>query len=76
MTTRDDDARVRRRALQVLVDLVGKLGEEYVVFLPEAMPFLAELLEDPELSIQNSAKHLLKTLETVSGESLDEFLRS
>ena len=76
MKTRDDDSRIRRRALQVLVDLVERLGEEYTVLLPEAMPFLAELLEDPELEIQNTTKLLLKKLEEVSGESLEDYMRT
>lgn len=76
MTTRDDDSRIRKRALEVVNGLVQNLGEEYIVLLPEAMPFLAELLEDPELDIQNATKILLKKLEDVSGENLDEYLKS
>lgn len=75
-STRDDDSRVRRRGLAVIDKMLEGLGEEYIILLPEAMPFLAELLEDPELNIQNATKILLKRLEDVSGESLDDYLRS
>ena len=75
MATRSDDAVERRRALEVILQLVGRLGEEYVILLPEAMPFLAELLEDPELSIQNGTRVLLRKLEEITGEDLDEYLK-
>ena len=50
----DDESRIRRRALQVAVVLVERLGKEYTVLLPKAMLFLAELPEDPELEVPNS----------------------
>ena len=75
MCTRSDDAVERRRALEVILQLVGRLGEEYVMLLPEAMPFLAELLEDPELHIQNGTRELLRKLEEITGENLDEYLK-
>ncbi|XP_069464033.1 HEAT repeat-containing protein 1 isoform X2 [Ambystoma mexicanum] len=37
--------KVRFAALIALVELVGKLRENYVVLLPESIPFLAELME-------------------------------
>ena len=75
MCTRSDDAVERRRALEIVLQLVGRLGEEYVMLLPEAMPFLAELLEDPELHIQNGTRELLLKLERITGENLDEYLK-
>ncbi len=75
IATRSDDAVERRRALEVMLQLVGRLGEEYVILLPEAMPFLAELLEDPELHIQNGARALLRKLEEITGEDLDGYLK-
>jgi len=75
MSTRSDDPVERRRALEVVLQLVGRLGEEYVMLLPEAMPFLAELLEDPELHIQNGTRELLRKLEEITGENFDEYLK-
>ena len=65
----------RRRALEVILQPVGRLGEEYVMLLPEAMPFLVELLEDPELHIQNSTRELLLKPEEITGENIDEYLK-
>ena len=75
MATRSDQNLERARALEVITQLVERLNEEYVILLPEAMPFLAELLEDPELLIQNKTRHLLRKLERITGESLDEYLK-
>ena len=75
MATRSKSAEERRRALAVIVQMADRLGEEYMVLLPEAMPFLAELLEDPEYIIQNDTRAFLKKLEELTGESLDEYLR-
>ena len=36
---------VRFGALQVEEEIANKLGEEFMVLLPEAIPFLAELME-------------------------------
>lgn len=36
---------VRFSALLMLVELAGKLKENYMVLLPESIPFLAELME-------------------------------
>ena len=76
MATRSESHRERRRALEVVKKLVDRLGEEYVMLLPEAMPFLAEVLEDPELGIQNETRGLLRSLEELTGESLAEYLKS
>lgn len=75
LASRSDAPKERRRALEVVAQLVERLGEEYVVLVPEAMPFLSELLEDPELHIQNETRRLLQKLEQLTGENLDEYLK-
>ncbi len=37
--------KVRFAVLKVLQELYAKLGEEFLVLLPETIPFLAELME-------------------------------
>lgn len=56
------------------VQLVGRLSEEYLALLPETLPFLAELLEDAELAVEAGAQALVRQLETLSGEPLDQYL--
>ncbi|KAK9810295.1 hypothetical protein WJX72_008160 [[Myrmecia] bisecta] len=76
MATRSANASERQRALAVVAGLVGRVREDYLVLLPEALPFLAELLEDPELAIAAATQRLIKTLEELSGESLEQYLKA
>ena len=43
-------SQVRFSALLMLLELAGKLRENYMVLLPETIPFLAELMEGKSLS--------------------------
>jgi U3 small nucleolar RNA-associated protein 10 len=57
------------------LQLVGRLSEEYLALLPETLPFLAELLEDAELAVEARAQRVVRQLEALSGESLEQYLR-
>ncbi len=70
MRTRSSDSRERRRALAALSGIAGRLAEDYLLLLPEALPFLAELLEDPDPPTQAAAQALVQQLQDTSGESL------
>uniref|UniRef100_A0AAQ5ZYX5 HEAT repeat-containing protein 1 n=1 Tax=Amphiprion ocellaris TaxID=80972 RepID=A0AAQ5ZYX5_AMPOC len=48
MKTRHPDSKVRFSSLLMLMELASKLKENYVVLLPETIPFLAELMEGEE----------------------------
>ena len=75
LATRSLDIKARLAALCTLRQLAEKLSEEYLVLLPETLPFLAELLEDAELPVEAGARDLVKRLEEVSGESLADYLK-
>ena len=70
MRTRSSESRERRRALAALSGIAGRLAEDYLLLLPEALPFLAELLEDPDPPTQAAAQALVQQLQDISGESL------
>ncbi|XP_059627802.1 uncharacterized protein At3g06530 [Cornus florida] len=74
MQTRSERARSRILGLRVVKYLIENLREEYLVFLAETIPFLAELLEDVELPVKSLAQEILKELESMSGESLRQYL--
>jgi len=57
-----------------LLQLAGQLSEEYLALLPETLPFLSELLEDAELAVEARTQRLVRHLETLSGESLAQYL--
>ncbi|CAA0830720.1 Uncharacterized protein SHERM_26110 [Striga hermonthica] len=74
MQTRSDKLRARILGLRIVKYLVENLKDEYLVFLEETIPFLSELLEDIELPVKTLAQELLKEMESLSGESLREYL--
>jgi U3 small nucleolar RNA-associated protein 10 len=45
LKTREDRAATRIAALQTVEEFYQRLGEEFLVLLPETIPFLAELME-------------------------------
>ena len=74
MHTRSEKVRARLLGLKVIKFLVEHLKEEYLVCLPETIPFLSELLEDVELDVKSLAQEILRELESLSGESLQQYL--
>ncbi|KAG8082909.1 hypothetical protein GUJ93_ZPchr0014g46634 [Zizania palustris] len=74
MQTRTDKVRPKMLGLKVVRYMVQHLKEEYVVLLPETIPFLAELLEDVELPVKTLAQEIVKEMEALSGESLRQYL--
>lgn len=74
MQTRSEKVRSRILGLRIVKYLVENLKEEYLVLLPETIPFLGELLEDVELPVKSLAQEILKEMESLSGESLRQYL--
>ncbi|XP_047327149.1 uncharacterized protein At3g06530 [Impatiens glandulifera] len=74
MQTRSEKVRSRILGLRIVKYLVDNLKEEYLVLLPETIPFLGELLEDAEPSVKVLAQEILKEMENMSGESLGQYL--
>ena len=52
------------------------LRDEFLVFIPECVPFLSELLEDPEFEVERRAQEAVRQLEGISGESLEPYLKT
>ncbi|KAG2446493.1 hypothetical protein HYH02_008484 [Chlamydomonas schloesseri] len=75
MLTRSSEPRVRALALEVVAQLVDRLREEYLVLLPESLPFLSELLEDVDAGVAERVRQVVAQLEEISGEKLDEYLK-
>ena len=42
----------------------------------QTIPFIAELLEDSEHAVEARAQHLVALLEEISGEKLDQYLKT
>ena len=53
LKTRHTSAQVRFAALKVLEGIHARLGEDFMVLLPETIPFLAELMEGRSRTFQS-----------------------
>ena len=74
MTMRDNRRTVKLAAIKTLNKLFTEVGEEYLLLLPECLPFLSELLEDDNDEIVTVAGDLVRYIEDLSGEKLDSYL--
>lgn len=74
MQTRSEKLRPRILGLRIVKYLLDNLKEEYLVFLPETIPFLGELLEDSDLQVKSLAQDILRDMEKLSGENLRQYL--
>ena len=65
----------RAAALAALSCLAAAAGDDYLPLLPDALPFLGELLEDPSPAVSARAAAAVSGLEAAAGESLAQYLR-
>ncbi|XP_032098162.1 HEAT repeat-containing protein 1 isoform X2 [Sapajus apella] len=70
---RDSSPKVRFAALITVLALAEKLKENYIVLLPESIPFLAELMEDECEEVEHQCQKTIQQLETVLGEPLQSY---
>ncbi|KAG1960415.1 ARM repeat superfamily protein [Pimephales promelas] len=70
---RHSSPKVRFSALVMLLELASKLKENYMVLLPETIPFLAELMEDECEEVEHQVQKVIHEMESVLGESLQSY---
>ncbi|XP_069708454.1 HEAT repeat-containing protein 1 isoform X1 [Phaenicophaeus curvirostris] len=70
---RHSSAKVRFAALLTLVEVAQKLKENYLVLLPESIPFLAELMEDECEEVEKQCQKTIQQLEVILGEPLQSY---
>ncbi|KAF3704004.1 HEAT repeat-containing protein 1 Protein BAP28 [Channa argus] len=73
LKTRHTDAKVRFSALLMLMELAAKLKENYMVLLPETIPFLAELMEDESEEVEQQVQKVVQEMENILGEPLQSY---
>jgi U3 small nucleolar RNA-associated protein 10 len=67
---REESSRAKLLAIGALAKIVENMQEEYLVLLPEAIPYLGELLEDEDLDVEVACQDLMDVLTKLSGEDL------
>ncbi|XP_048843510.1 HEAT repeat-containing protein 1 isoform X2 [Brienomyrus brachyistius] len=73
LKTRHSSAKVRYSALLMLLELASKLRENYMVLLPETIPFLAELMEDECEEVEHQVQKVIREMEVILGEPLQSY---
>ncbi|XP_004473190.2 HEAT repeat-containing protein 1 [Dasypus novemcinctus] len=73
LKTRDSSPKVRFAALITVLALAEKLRENYIVLLPESIPFLAELMEDECEEVEHQCQKTVQQLEVILGEPLQSY---
>lgn len=73
LKTRHSSPKVRFSSLVMLLELASKLRENYMVLLPETIPFLAELMEDECEEVEHQVQKVIQEMETVLGEPLQSY---
>ena len=71
---RSDNAAVRLAAVVCQRALTKRLGEEWLVLLPEMLPFMSEAMEDGNEDVENEVRAWVGEVEGVLGESLEGML--
>uniref|UniRef100_H2Y6G5 HEAT repeat-containing protein 1 n=1 Tax=Ciona savignyi TaxID=51511 RepID=H2Y6G5_CIOSA len=66
-------AEVRLFALEALLVVTEKLGDDYMMLLPETIPFLAELMEDENDEVEKRCHSVIKKMEETLGEPLQKY---
>ncbi|KAL8930115.1 MAG: hypothetical protein Q9172_000200 [Xanthocarpia lactea] len=73
--TRSDSPAVRLAAVRCQQHLTNRLGEEWLALLPEMLPFISELQEDDDETVERETLGWIKKIEHVLGESLTPMLQ-
>ncbi|CUS10614.1 unnamed protein product [Tuber aestivum] len=63
-----DDKMARIAAAEALKDIYAQAGEEWLNFLPESVPVIAELMEDEDEGVETAAHLLVVAIEKHLGE--------
>jgi U3 small nucleolar RNA-associated protein 10 len=69
-----DNPFTRLAALKAEQALTKQLGEEWLALLPEMLPYISELMEDEDESVEREVRKWVKQIEGVLGERLDDML--
>ncbi|KAF8975950.1 HEAT repeat-containing protein 1 [Entomortierella lignicola] len=73
LKTREDNKHIRLSALKVLQEFYKRLGEEFLILLPETIPFLAELMEDDDHEVEALTQQVIADIEVYLGGSLQKY---
>jgi U3 small nucleolar RNA-associated protein 10 len=77
LTTRSSAAPIRFAGLKVVEAFYQRLGEEFLPLLPETVPFLAELMEDSAMEVEQLCQEVIALINKYlpEGESIASYFQ-
>ncbi|KAK3375123.1 hypothetical protein B0H63DRAFT_452930 [Podospora didyma] len=72
---RSEQAAVRLAVVQCEQALTDRLGEEWLSSLPEMLPYISELQDDDDETVERENRRWIVAIEQTLGESLDSMLQ-
>merc|ERR1712059_55340 len=73
LALRDRRADVRVSVLNVLCEVVTDRTDTYLPLLPDAVPFLQEILEDDDQIVENKCREFIQHMETTFGQNIESY---
>ena len=70
---RDERPAVRIAIISVLTSFVTDRTDTYLPVLPDAVPFLQEILEDDDTAVETACRDFIKHMETTFGQNLESY---
>ena len=70
---RDERPPVRMAVISVLTSFVTERMDTYLPVLPDAVPFLQEILEDDDTAVETVCRDFIKHMETTFGQNLESY---
>ena len=71
--SKSSSPRVRFASLLALDALFKQLGSEFLQVLPDVVPYLAELLEDESVEVEQQCQVVISTIESILGDSIQQY---
>jgi len=73
--TRSEEAKTRSAAIALVDNVLDAVGDEYLPALPEAMPVLADVIDDENDEVARATKEFVRKMELITGQSILEQLK-
>ncbi|GBN78552.1 HEAT repeat-containing protein 1 [Araneus ventricosus] len=73
LKTRHDSPIVRFATIQVIREVVTVMGDNYLVLLPESIPFLAAIMEDDSSEVEQECNTVITEMEKILGEPIRKY---
>ncbi|KAI9208838.1 uncharacterized protein BJ171DRAFT_626821 [Polychytrium aggregatum] len=73
MKSRSESPEIRTVSLRVVSEFYSRIGEEFLVLLPETIPFLAELMEDDDEGVEKLCQEVCAQIQHYLGEPIQQY---